>query len=229
MDTNEWNTQIYLNSNQRFRIMRDATYDYTTIVPSFSNTKSLDIYGGSDASKYNVNVQLYRYSRSGNQLWVFEAAILEKSYASQTTQYLSWNELQQEGAVIVPISAGKTVHQSLFIDTVQNLSSMTLSVSKATLFSYYDSNESKAHDLANGFSYSIENKSIKFQNNSCVLQQDQNVLVSPNWVWDNDISYPGMTIPNNSAVQSQSCLIISGLSTLSPFRYITQEVNCTIE
>ena len=72
MDTNEWNTQIYLNSNQRFRIMRDATYDYTTIVPSFSNTKSLDIYGGSDASKYNVNVQLYRYSRSGNQLWVFE-------------------------------------------------------------------------------------------------------------------------------------------------------------
>ena len=73
-DANEQNVQIYLNSNQRFRIMRDATYDYTTIVPSFSNTKSLDIYGGSDASKYNVNVQLYRYSRSGNQLWVFEKA-----------------------------------------------------------------------------------------------------------------------------------------------------------
>ena len=229
MDTNERNVRIYADSSRRYRIRWNGNPTSTSITPSFSNTKALDVYGGQDASRYNTNVQIYRYNRGGNQLWEFEEAILQKSYTSQTAQYLSWNELQQEGAVIVPISAGKTVHQNLFIDTVQNLSSMTLSVSKATLFSYYDSNESKAHDLANGFSYSIENKSLKFQDNSCVLQQDQNVLVSPAWVWDNDVSYPGITIPSNSAVQSQSCLIISGLSTLSPFRYITQEVHCTIE
>ena len=71
-DVNERNVQIYANSNQRFRLRWYINTVYTSITPDFSNTKSLDVYGGSDASRYNTNVQIYSYTHSSNQFWEFE-------------------------------------------------------------------------------------------------------------------------------------------------------------
>ena len=71
-DTNERNVQIYADSSRRFRIRWDGNTVFTSITPSFSNTKALDVYGGEDASRYNTNVQIYRYNRGGNQTWEFE-------------------------------------------------------------------------------------------------------------------------------------------------------------
>ena len=70
-DTNERNVQIYADSSRRFRIRWEFNTAYTSISPTFSNTKVLDVYGGEDASRYNTNVQIYPYSRGGNQTWEF--------------------------------------------------------------------------------------------------------------------------------------------------------------
>ena len=78
-DTNERNVQIYADSSRRFRIRWEGNSDlHTSISPTFSNTKVLDVYGGEDASRLNTNVQIYPYARRGNQAWVFEEATLEK-------------------------------------------------------------------------------------------------------------------------------------------------------
>lgn len=66
-NVNLWNTPA-----NRFRIMKDTYTKRTVIVPAFSNTRALDIYYGTDSSKYGKNVQLYDYSQSNNQLWSFE-------------------------------------------------------------------------------------------------------------------------------------------------------------
>ena len=71
-DTNERNVQIYADSSRRFRIRWEFNTAYTSISPTFSNTKVLDVYGGEDTSRLNTNVQIYPYSRGGNQTWVFE-------------------------------------------------------------------------------------------------------------------------------------------------------------
>ena len=72
VDANERNVQIYANSGQRFRIRWEFNSSYTSITPSFTNTRVLDVYGGPDASQYDTNVQLYAYNCGGNQLWEFE-------------------------------------------------------------------------------------------------------------------------------------------------------------
>ena len=71
-DTNERNVQIYADSSRRFRIRWEFNTAYTSISPTFSNTKVLDVYGGEDTSRLNTNVQIYPYSRGGNQTWEFE-------------------------------------------------------------------------------------------------------------------------------------------------------------
>ena len=78
-DTNERNVQIYADSSRRFRIRWEFNTAYTSISPTFSNTKVLDVYGGEDTSRLNTNVQIYPYSRGGNQTWEFEEATLEKT------------------------------------------------------------------------------------------------------------------------------------------------------
>ena len=81
-DTDERNVQIYADSSRRFRIRWEFNTAYTSISPTFSNTKVLDVYGGEDASRYNTNVQIYPYSRGGNQTWEFEEVPADKPFNS---------------------------------------------------------------------------------------------------------------------------------------------------
>ena len=90
-DTNERNVQIYADSSRRFRIRWEFNTAYTSISPTFSNTKVLDVYGGEDASRYNTNVQIYPYSRGGNQTWEFEKAHTEQFSPTSITPLVKYN------------------------------------------------------------------------------------------------------------------------------------------
>ena len=90
-DTNERNVQIYADSSRRFRIRWEFNTAYTSISPTFSNTKVLDVYGGEDTSRLNTNVQIYPYSRGGNQTWEFEKAHTEQFSPTSITPLVKYN------------------------------------------------------------------------------------------------------------------------------------------
>ena len=80
LDQNESYLNLWSNPNNRFRIRYHSSSQgkYMVISPTYSNSRVLDVYLGSDGAHYGVKAQLYKFKMSSNQDWELYRAYSDK-------------------------------------------------------------------------------------------------------------------------------------------------------
>ena len=164
-------------------------------------------------------VQTWGFGNAPNQKWVFRPLnSITGMKNNEATGTFLWMVLVEKGGPPVPIT--KIWTQNVRAEYRYIPSQYKYAITKVNCFFEYD----RAIDPNLGSSLEAKNANIGVNGTTYYsLVQDNNVLVDPNWLWDNDYILLNMVVPNGCTITACSQAMCS--STINPYREANQSWN----
>ena len=205
-------------SNERmvWRIVGNSDGSYR-IMPGDTERQAAESASGNIAD--GTIVQTWGFGNAPNQKWVFRPlnSITGMKNNKATGTFL-WMVLVEEVGPPVPIT--KIWTQNVRAEYRYIPSQYKYAITKVNCFFEYD----RAIDPNLGSSLEAKNANIGVNGTTYYsLVQDNNVLVDPNWLWDNDYIWLNMVVPNGCTITACSQAMCS--STINPYREANQSWN----